>query len=175
MYAMSSFLPEQTMVTSGLSKIFGAGGWRLGFAALPSGDSWRTFSSALSSLMSETISGVQVPTQRAAMAAYREKKNICGAIIFGKPTLCIKSRLDTSGIVFSNWGLTVQSPKVDSTFFLALNRINRVYSSAAFDLGKTSWLPCKKSAFMHWQVSVLECLLKAFLCALLVSTTMGQR
>ena len=72
-YAMSSFLPEQTMVTSGLSKIFGAGGWRLGFAALPSGDSWRTFSSALSSLMSETISGVQVPTQRAAMAAYREK------------------------------------------------------------------------------------------------------
>ena len=50
-------------------------------------------------------------------------KNICGAIIF-KPTLCIKSRLDTSGTL-SNWGSLFKARRWILRFS-CFNRINRV-------------------------------------------------
>jgi aspartate aminotransferase len=67
--SMARHHPEGTVVTSGLSKWCGAGGWRLGVALLPrelSGD----FKQALLGIASETWSCATLPVQHAACAAY---------------------------------------------------------------------------------------------------------
>lgn len=65
------FYPEGTIVTGGLSKAFSAGGWRLGYAAVPGGDAGRRLISAVRALASEIWSGTAVPIQAAAVAAYQ--------------------------------------------------------------------------------------------------------
>lgn len=73
---MSELYPEGTIVTGGISKIFSAGGWRLGFAALPQGQLWEDVSAALVSLMSETISGVNYPLQIASAEAFSGSEDL---------------------------------------------------------------------------------------------------
>ena len=68
--SMYEFYPEGCFFTGGLSKIFSCGGWRFGFVVLPQSDSSR-LASALTYKMSETISGVNLPLQHAAIKAYQ--------------------------------------------------------------------------------------------------------
>lgn len=63
-----SHYPEASITTAGLSKSHGAGGWRLGFAAIP-----RTMSEVagcLEAMASETFSTVSCPIQHAACRSY---------------------------------------------------------------------------------------------------------
>ncbi len=64
------FYPEGCIVTGGLSKAFSAGGWRLGYAALPSTAAGDKAMSALRSLASEIWSAAATPLQEAALAAF---------------------------------------------------------------------------------------------------------
>jgi aspartate/methionine/tyrosine aminotransferase len=64
------FYPEGTIVTGGLSKAFSAGGWRLGYAALPEGAAGKNLLSALRALASEIWSAASGPIQEAAVVAY---------------------------------------------------------------------------------------------------------
>ena len=66
--SISKYYPELTFITSGLSKWCGAGGWRLGFLAVPEGS--KQFLNSLKSLASESYSTVNTPTQFAAVEAY---------------------------------------------------------------------------------------------------------
>ena len=66
--SISKHYPEQTFVSSGLSKWCGAGGWRLGFFAVPQKLSY--FLESLKSLASESYSTVNTPLQYAACEAY---------------------------------------------------------------------------------------------------------
>ena len=66
--SISKFYPEATFVSGGLSKWCGAGGWRLGFFAVPKKLS--NFLENLKSLASESYSTVNTPTQYAAVEAY---------------------------------------------------------------------------------------------------------
>jgi len=61
--------PERTMVTTGLSKWCGAGGWRLGALILPP-DAPNALRDALIGLGSETYSCAPAPIQVAALSAY---------------------------------------------------------------------------------------------------------
>lgn len=63
------FYPEQTIVTTGLSKWCGAGGWRLGVQILPP-DAPQELHDALIGITSETFSCVATPIQIAATQAY---------------------------------------------------------------------------------------------------------
>ena len=65
--------PEGTFVTSGMSKFFSAGGYRLGLLATPESS---TFKKSLRSLISETFSAVSTPIQYAAMVAYGDDPEI---------------------------------------------------------------------------------------------------
>ncbi|GAB5389720.1 MAG: pyridoxal phosphate-dependent aminotransferase [Alphaproteobacteria bacterium] len=66
--SMAEFYPQGTIITTGLSKWCGAGGWRLGVAILPAGSlSLRT---TLLGLASETYSCAPTPVQWAARVAY---------------------------------------------------------------------------------------------------------
>ena len=66
--SVSKYYPELTFITGGLSKWCGAGGWRLGFLAVPKKLS--EFLKILKSLASESYSTVNTPTQYASVAAY---------------------------------------------------------------------------------------------------------
>ena len=66
--SISKYYPELTFITGGLSKWCGAGGWRLGFLAVPKKLS--EFLKSLKSLASESYSTVNTPTQYASVEAY---------------------------------------------------------------------------------------------------------
>ena len=67
--SISKYYPGSTFISGGLSKWCGAGGWRLGFLAVPNG--MKDFMKSLKSLASESYSTVNTPTQFAAVEAYK--------------------------------------------------------------------------------------------------------
>ena len=66
--SISKYYPEKTIVYGGLSKVFSAGGYRLGFMALP--QEFEHLFGVYRSLFSETFSCVASPVQYAAVKAY---------------------------------------------------------------------------------------------------------
>jgi aspartate aminotransferase len=66
--SISSFCPEKTIISTGLSKWCGAGGWRLGYFLIP--DSLTEIKNMINVLASETFSAVSAPIQYAAIKAY---------------------------------------------------------------------------------------------------------
>ncbi len=68
--SIARFYPEGTIISSGLSKWCGAGGWRLGFFVFP--DSLRWLLDAMAIVASETFTSTSAPVQYAAVDAFRE-------------------------------------------------------------------------------------------------------
>ena len=66
--SISKFYPEGTIVSTGLSKWCGAGGWRLGFFAIPK--QLKELKNSLKILCSESFTSVSAPIQYAAIEAY---------------------------------------------------------------------------------------------------------
>jgi aspartate aminotransferase len=67
--SISNFCPEKTIISTGLSKWCGAGGWRLGYFLVP--DSLIEIKDMINVLASETFSAVSAPIQYAAIKAYK--------------------------------------------------------------------------------------------------------
>jgi len=67
--SISNFYPEGTIVSTGLSKWCGAGGWRLGFFAIPK--QLDKLKNSLKILCSESFTSVSTPIQYAAIEAYK--------------------------------------------------------------------------------------------------------
>jgi len=72
--SLARFYPEGTIISSGLSKWCGAGGWRLGFFVFPEGLRWLL--DAMSVVASETFTSTSAPIQHAAMAAFAKNEAI---------------------------------------------------------------------------------------------------
>ncbi|MEE4418535.1 pyridoxal phosphate-dependent aminotransferase [Streptomyces bugieae] len=68
--------PERTVVTSGLSKTLGLGGWRIGVARFPSGDTGALLRDATLAAASEIWSTLAGPMQQVAEYAYAEPPEI---------------------------------------------------------------------------------------------------
>jgi aspartate aminotransferase len=66
--SISSFCPEKTIISTGLSKWCSAGGWRLGYFIFPT--ALNILRDAIKVLASETFSSVSAPIQYAAITAY---------------------------------------------------------------------------------------------------------
>ncbi len=66
--SIANYCPEKTIISNGMSKWCGAGGWRLGFFIIP--ESLNEIKNSLKTLASETFSSVSAPVQYAAIAAY---------------------------------------------------------------------------------------------------------
>ena len=66
--SISNYCPENTIISTGLSKWCGAGGWRLGYFILPT--NLLEIRNQLKVLASETFSSVSSPIQYAAIAAH---------------------------------------------------------------------------------------------------------
>ena len=84
--SIASFCPEKTIISTGLSKWCGAGGWRLGYFIIPK--TLNDLRDAINVLASETFSSVSAPIQYAAITAYskdhseyiNDSKNILKAV-----------------------------------------------------------------------------------------------
>ncbi|RKY90739.1 MAG: aspartate aminotransferase, partial [Ignavibacteriae bacterium] len=66
--SISRYYPEGTIISSGLSKWCGAGGWRLGTFVFP--QSLRWLMDAMASMASETFTSTSAPIQYAAVRAF---------------------------------------------------------------------------------------------------------
>ena len=66
--SISNFCPEKTIISTGLSKWCGAGGWRLGYFIIP--ETLSEIKKMMNVLASETFSAVSAPIQYAAIKAY---------------------------------------------------------------------------------------------------------
>jgi len=67
--SISNYCPENTIISTGLSKWCGAGGWRLGYFIIP--NELSILKNSLKVLASETFSSVSAPIQYAAIAAHQ--------------------------------------------------------------------------------------------------------
>ena len=84
--SISNFCPEKTIISTGISKWCGAGGWRLGYFIIP--NELSEINKMINVLASETFSAVSAPIQYAAIKAYendhtkyiRKSKNILRAV-----------------------------------------------------------------------------------------------
>ncbi len=71
---IAKYYPEGTITTSGISKAFSAGGWRLGFAMIP--QELEEIVPALSAFVSETFSCVSAPIQYGALKAFQNYESV---------------------------------------------------------------------------------------------------
>ena len=67
--SIAQYYPEGTIISSGLSKWCGAGGWRLGTFAFPPNFDWLL--NAMAAVASETYTSVSAPIQYAAIKAFK--------------------------------------------------------------------------------------------------------
>jgi len=121
--SISNYYPEATFVSGGLSKWCGAGGWRLGFFAVPKKLS--KFLESLKSLASESYSTVNTPVQYAAVEAYRGDYSIY-------KTSVIKILKSVGNYVYNK----LKSNKIlinppQGAFYLMPEILNTKYQSAA--------------------------------------------
>ena len=67
--SIARFYPKGTIISSGLSKWCGAGGWRLGTFAFPASFDWLL--NSMAAVASETYTSVSAPIQYAAVRAFK--------------------------------------------------------------------------------------------------------
>ena len=72
--SIAKYFPEGTIITSGLSKWCGAGGWRLGTMVIPK--KLQLIQDSIAAVSSETFSCVSSPVQYAAITAFNNDKTI---------------------------------------------------------------------------------------------------
>ena len=110
--SIARFYPEGTIVSSGLSKWCGAGGWRLGTFCFPPELHW--LSDALACVASETFSAVAAPIQFAAITAFERDEAIEEYVQQSRRILralgnCVSRQLQACG---------VHTPAPDGGFYL---------------------------------------------------------
>ena len=98
--SISHFLPERTIITSGISKWCGAGGWRLGTILFPHSLSY--IKQTVRNIASETYTTVSAPIQYAATKAFsedHEKYLIASRTILNFLSKYVHKKFSTAGIV----------------------------------------------------------------------------
>lgn len=99
--SIAEFYPEGTIISSGLSKWCGAGGWRLGTFTFPPGLRWLL--DAMAVVASETFTATSAPIQYAAVRAFQGGEEIesylldCRRILRALGTFCFE-KLHQAGI-----------------------------------------------------------------------------
>ncbi len=99
--SIARFYPEGTIISSGLSKWCGAGGWRLGTFVFPPSMSWLL--DAMASAASETYTSTSAPIQHAAVRAFQGGDDIARYLASSRQVLAalgnyLVSRLRQVGI-----------------------------------------------------------------------------
>lgn len=130
--SLARFYPEGTIISGGLSKWCGAGGWRLGTFTFPANYRWLL--EAMAKIASETYSAVSAPIQYAAITAFQNHPEIKSYVDHSARILSVVGHFVHRSLSHSG----VRMPKPEGGFYLfpdfghfrsALNAED-VYSSA---------------------------------------------
>ena len=113
--SLARFYPEGTIISSGLSKWCGAGGWRLGTFIFPKKLSW--LQETMCSVASETYSTVSAPIQYAAVSAYSGGEAVESYLSASRRIL--KALGNWAADRLNDIGLAVQRP--EGAFYLFLD------------------------------------------------------
>lgn len=135
--SIARFYPEGTIISSGLSKWCGAGGWRLGTFAFPASFDW--LMQPMAAVASETYTSVSAPIQYAAVTAFN------GSIIIERYLWHARRILsylgNGSAKILQEAGIRVHNPA--GTFYLFIDFSN--YSEKLKEKGITdSETLCRK-------------------------------
>ncbi len=106
---IAEFLPERTIVTSGLSKSLALGGWRIGIMRVPDHDEGRTVLDGVAAIGSEVWSSVSAPVAAAARVAFDEPPEVVDYIIRARTLHAKVSRAMFQ--VFESSGATCRAPQ----------------------------------------------------------------
>jgi aspartate aminotransferase len=113
--SIGRFYPEGTIISSGLSKWCGAGGWRLGTFVFPRDLDW--LGDAMAAVASETYTAVSTPIQHAAVHAFRRDVEIERYLWHARRVLAMLGRRGAA--ILSEAGIGVHRP--DGGFYLFLD------------------------------------------------------
>jgi aspartate aminotransferase len=105
--SIARFYPEGTIVSSGLSKWCGAGGWRLGTFVFPASMHWLL--DAMAAVASETYTSTSAPIQYAAVRAFLGGMRIERYLVSSRRILSALGRAITSHL--RETGVDVGSPR----------------------------------------------------------------
>lgn len=128
--SIARFYPEGTIISSGLSKWCGAGGWRLGTFSFP--PNLHTLMNAMAVVASETYTSVSAPIQYAAVQAF-----LCGAeieeyLLHARRILAMLGR-ETAGILREG-GILVNDPVGGFYHFIDFTRLeNKLHARDIMD------------------------------------------
>lgn len=113
--SIANYYPEGTIISSGLSKWAGAGGWRLGTFTFPENLRW--LQNAMATVASETYTSTSAPIQHAAVTAFGEHPEIDDYLYHSRRILKALGNFIARRLGAKN--LTMPSPK--GAFYLFLN------------------------------------------------------
>lgn len=131
--SVARFYPEGTIISSGLSKWCGAGGWRLGTFTFPPDLDWLL--EAMATVASETYTSVSAPIQFAAVHAFR------GGIAMERYLWHARRILSALGSEFhdiaSNAGVRVHAPEGGFYLFLDFSPLAETLARRGIKDGET--------------------------------------
>lgn len=113
--SLARYYPEGTIISSGLSKWAGAGGWRLGTFTFPKNLRW--LQDAMAIVASETFTSTSAPIQHAAITAFEDHPEIDHYLLHSRAVL--KALGNYMAGRLRNKQLTMPSPK--GGFYLFVN------------------------------------------------------
>ncbi len=105
--SIARFYPEGTIISGGLSKWCGAGGWRLGTFVFPSSLSW--LHEAMAVVASETYTATSAPVQYAAIRAFEGCEEIERYLVHSRRILRTLGK--TIAQKLTDTGVSLQEPK----------------------------------------------------------------
>ncbi|MBE0645017.1 MAG: aminotransferase class I/II-fold pyridoxal phosphate-dependent enzyme [Bacteroidetes bacterium] len=114
-FSVGRFYPEGTIISSGLSKWCGAGGWRLGTFTFPKSLFWLL--DAMAAVASETFTSVSAPIQYAAVPAFRGGPEIETYLSHARRILRLTG--NRCADILKEAGIRVHSP--DGAFYLFID------------------------------------------------------
>lgn len=135
--SIARFYPEGTIISGGLSKWCGAGGWRLGTFTFPG--SLSRLLDAMASVASETFTSTSAPIQFAAVAAFK------GGIDIERYLWNSRKILEALGNKIHEMltGIGVESPKPEGAFYLFCNFRNFMEKLSAHNIHSSLKLTAK--------------------------------
>lgn len=116
--SIARFYSEGTIVSGGLSKWCGAGGWRLGVFTFPKDLKW--LQDAMAAVASETYTSVSAPIQYAGVVAYKGDKTIDNYLLQSRRILGSLGRYCARRLEEAN--IEVAAPKGAFYLFLDFGR-----------------------------------------------------
>lgn len=131
--SIARFYPEGTIVSSGLSKWCGAGGWRLGTFCFPAELDW--LREALAAAASETFTSVSAPIQYAAVTAFQ-----CGIEVeryLQHARRILAALADQCFTLLDNGGIRVLRPAGAFYLFLDFSAVAKQLEQSGIQKGET--------------------------------------